>query len=147
LENQPLGEKSENATASIRFTVSANASRKTGTAPEPERHPDKAAGIQAEKAPASANRGGPDFDAGRYQRLIEELDKEIQLQPSHGAYRRRGNAFGDFGQYQRAIEDFDRAIQLQPNVLDVYYLRGIAKFKSGDEAGAQRDFQRAKDLV
>ena len=45
-----------------------------------------------------------------------------------------------------AIEDFDRAIQLQPDVLDVYYLRGTAKFKSGDEVGAQRDFQRAKAL-
>jgi tetratricopeptide (TPR) repeat protein len=118
----------------------------TRTAPEPERQPDKAAEIQADKAPASAHRGGPDVDGGRHQRAIEQLDKEIQLQPSHGAYIRRGNAFADLGQYQRAIADFDQAIQLQPDDLSVYYLRGIAKFKSGDEAGSQRDFQRAKDL-
>jgi len=53
----------------------AAASRKTGTAPEPQRPPDKTAEIQAEKAPASANRGGPDFDAGRYQRLIAEFEE------------------------------------------------------------------------
>ena len=80
------------------------------------------------------------------KRAIEELDNEIELRPSKGAYMRRGNAFGDLGQFERAIEDFDRAIQLQPDVLDVYYLRGTAKFKSGDEVGAQRDFQRAKAL-
>jgi tetratricopeptide (TPR) repeat protein len=118
----------------------------TGTAPDPERRPDKAIQIQADNAPASANRGGPDVNAGRDQRAIEELDNEIELRPSKGAYMRRGNAFGDLGQFERAIEDFDRAIQLQPDVLDVYYLRGTAKFKSGDEVGAQRDFQRAKAL-
>ena len=61
---------------------------------------------------------------GQDQRAIEELDNEIELRPSKGAYMRRGNAFGDLGQFERAIEDFDRAIQLQPDVLDVYYLRG-----------------------
>src|ERR1022692_2119092 len=43
------------------------ASRMTGTAPDPERRPDKAIQIQADNAPASANRGGPDVDAGRDQ--------------------------------------------------------------------------------
>src|ERR1039457_5443993 len=34
---------------------------------------------------------------GRDQRAIEELDNEIELRPSKGAYMRRGNAFGDLG--------------------------------------------------
>jgi tetratricopeptide (TPR) repeat protein len=121
-------------------------SRRTRIAPDTQRRPKKGIQIQAGSAPAFANQHGPDLHTGPYQRAIAELDKDIQLQPNREAFKRRGNAYDALGQYQCAVADFDQAIRLQPDEPSVYYLRAIAKFKSGDRRGFQRDVRRAKDL-
>jgi Flp pilus assembly protein TadD len=58
----------------------------------------------------------------------------------------RGLALLKAGQYQRAIGDFSDALLRDPKDALSLYNRGVAKQKSGDEAGASVDIGLARQL-
>ena len=86
--------------------------------------------------------------SGRPDQAIEVLE---QLARSHGEIASVHSTLGDVlrGQddYARAIEAYDRAIDLAPENAPVrwvlYYSRGIAHERSGDEVAMEKDFRAA----
>ncbi|WP_244148882.1 YcaO-like family protein [Desulfonatronum thioautotrophicum] len=80
---------------------------------------------------------------------------EAFAQSEHGLEQQDDQALAAFYQgYAMSREDrwtcsmphLDRAIQLCSEVKEYFNLRGVAKFKLGEYAGAEQDFQRALDL-
>ena len=50
-------------------------------------------------------------------------------------------------QSAEAIGDFSAALQLDPKLASAFYGRGLARLKSGDQAGADADIAAAKALA
>ena len=57
-----------------------------------------------------------------------------------------GTYYYDKQNYNQAISDYDSAIQINPNFAEAYYNRGNSYKAIGDNARAQADFKRAKEL-
>jgi tetratricopeptide (TPR) repeat protein len=55
----------------------------------------------------------------------------------------KGTAQGNLGQWKEAVKTFDTALQLDDKAADIITLRGWARLRSGDAAGAKKDFARA----
>jgi tetratricopeptide (TPR) repeat protein len=61
-------------------------------------------------------------------------------------FNNRGWEFYQNGDYDKAISDYTEAIRLDSNYANAYYSRGLAYRKQGNEAQAQADFRKAKQL-
>jgi tetratricopeptide (TPR) repeat protein len=93
-------------------------------------------------ASAYNNRSVAHQARGELALALADMDEAIRLAPSANAYTNRGLlrlAKDGAG----AIADFDEAIRLEPGAPDVYRLRGIARERAGDAAGARRDLLAA----
>lgn len=55
----------------------------------------------------------------------------------------KGTAQGNLGRWKSAVKTFDAALLLTDTAADVVALRGWARLRSGDAAGAKSDFERA----
>ena len=62
------------------------------------------------------------------------------------AYNNRALAYMLLGNFKQAIADATKAIQINPKYVPAYQLRGKIYQKLGDEAKAQADFAKAKEL-
>ena len=63
--------------------------------------------------PPSVSFGGFGLKLGQFQKVIEDSNRAIELDPGLAkAYGNRGGAYSALGQFQKSIEDFDRAIGL-----------------------------------
>ncbi len=49
-------------------------------------------------------------------------------------------------QFDKAIEDFSKAIELEPSYAEVYFYRGEAYVRNGNQAAAHDDFVRAAEI-
>lgn len=84
--------------------------------------------------------------AYHFQRMIENADKAIQLNPKDAqAYRDRAAAYGILGNSMRSVEDFTVSITLSPNC-GAYIGRGFEYGKAGDTKKAIEDFEMAVKL-
>jgi tetratricopeptide (TPR) repeat protein len=73
------------------------------------------------------SQGKISYDALKYEKAIQDLNKALQLNPLYAeAYYVRGNAYYDLKENDKAIEDYSRSIQLNPKSSDAYYWRGNA---------------------
>lgn len=71
------------------------------------------------------NRGNAYAKLGQKERVIQDYNKAIELNPSnYMAYSNRGVAYAKLGQYDRAIQNFNKAIEINPNYAEAYYNRG-----------------------
>ena len=57
----------------------------------------------------------------------------------------RGYAYLQLGDLPAAIADFTHALKLDPKMTSSLYGRGVARERSGDKAGAERDFAAARE--
>lgn len=65
------------------------------------------------------------YQAGKYEKAIQDLNKAIELNPAYAdAYYVRGNAYYDIKENDKAIDDYTLAIQFNPKSADAYYWRG-----------------------
>ncbi len=55
----------------------------------------------------------------------------------------QGGGAGNMGKWKDAVKTLDYAIELDPLGADLHTLRGWAKLRAGDKAGAKKDFQKA----
>ena len=63
------------------------------------------------------------------------------------AYNGRGVAHLRLKQYAEASADFDAAIRLYPGFIDAYVNRSAARRAAGDQAGADADAAKARELA
>jgi len=76
-----------------------------------------------------------------------DLDNVVKLKPEPEHHIILGKVAHETGDSEDAIAAFDRAIALKPDLAEPYFLRGIVKGESGDEAGAASDLEAAAKLA
>ena len=93
-------------------------------------------------------RGGWYYITFNPQHAIDDMSKYIELCPNDTAgYTSRAFFYtAGLRDYARAIQDYTKAINLKPNDYGLYKFRGECYQALGDEAKAQADFAKAKEL-
>ncbi len=93
-------------------------------------------------ASAHNNRSVAHQARGELALALADMDEAIRLAPSAPAYTNRA-LLRLANDRAGAISDFSEAIRLEPDAPDVYRLRGIARERAGDAAGARQDLLAA----
>ncbi len=107
----------------------------------------KAIQLEPNDTDAYINRGVAYDDIGQHERAIADATKAIELNPNLAeAYLLRAAVYTLTDNINRAILDATKAIELNPNLAIAYQFRGLCYQQLGDEAKAQADFARAKQL-
>jgi tetratricopeptide (TPR) repeat protein len=93
------------------------------------------------------NRGLAYDSKGQYDLAIQDYDQAVKLAPWFAdAFKSRGDAYQDKGEYRRAVSDYDSAIGDNPKFAQAFQSRAVAKRHLGDNAGAEADDAKAKQL-
>jgi len=93
------------------------------------------------------NRGVALMSKGELDRAVVDFDRAIQLKADYvGAYYNRAKALGRKGLYDRAIADYDFVIKADPKNPTLFLERGTMKANSGNQSGADADFEHAEAL-
>ena len=96
---------------------------------------------------AYSNRGILQIALNNFEQAMADANSAMNLNPSFApAYLIRGAAYTNLQNYTLAIENLNQALQLNPNYADAYQFRAICYQSLGDNAKAQVDFQKAKQL-
>ncbi len=83
------------------------------------------------------------FQAGMYERAVEEFSKAIELGPDYELYILRGKANLAKKDFDNAISDFTAASEIFPNDITAYSERGKAYAAKGWFAQALYDLNRS----
>ena len=103
--------------------------------------------LNSNLADAYNNRGAAYDDMGNHNAAINDFNKAIELNPNFAdAYHNRAIAYVLSGKFDLALKDASKAIELNPNDGIAYQLRGMIYRDMGDNARAQADFDKAKQL-
>jgi arylsulfatase A-like enzyme len=90
----------------------------------------------------SGDEASPSALSKTYPNPADQLPLWEKTQEEKALYR-RGVAYAAHGRFQEAIAVFDSVLVSEPGRADVYYNRGLARHKSGDEAGFRDDLESA----
>ena len=108
---------------------------------------NKAIELDQNYARAYNNRGIAYISLGNYNQAFADYDKAISINPKYAlAYYNRGYAYIKQKNYEQAIKSFDKYIELAPNDPDGWQNRGFCYNQLGEEAKAQADFAKVKEL-
>ncbi len=101
--------------------------------------------ISSPKVKEYYDSAGRKFESKDYQGALDDLNRVIQLDPSHvQAYKNRGGTKVVLKDYKGALADYNRAIQLDSNFVNAYNGRGFLKMIAlNDYSGALSDLNRA----
>ncbi len=100
-----------------------------------------------EPSDAPYERGKAHYDAGEYDKAVDEYSAAIDLNPHRDWYfRSRGWAYERLDQDESALQDASQAIQIDPGEPDGYNLRGWAFYGLERYEEAIADFSRAIEL-
>ena len=82
-----------------------------------------------------------------YDQAIADFTNSLKISPHDEiSYRSRGNAHLFKEQFELALADFEAAVQADPYSGVATYARGLTRQVLGDADGAEKDFQRARQL-
>ena len=108
--------------------------------------------IKPNEAESYSYRGCVYYNQKKYDAAIKDFSRAVKLNPNlYKSYSNRGIAYYELKNYDAAIKDFSKAIELTPNtyyylVGSAYYWRGKCYEQLGNNAQAQVDFDKAKEL-
>jgi len=100
----------------------------------------------------SANSGNPDFEyvmgsaliaSGSRREGVERLEKVAEATQGADAYLLAGSTLLDMNELARARKDLEAAQRLNPRLPRIDALVGMARDKTGDQAGAEPEFRAA----
>ena len=92
-------------------------------------------------------RGDAYLAKGDYDQAIADFTSSLKTSPHDEiAYRSRGKAHLFKEQFELALADFEAAVRADPNSGVATYARGLTRQLLGDDDGAEKDFQRAREL-
>ncbi|MEI7725378.1 MAG: tetratricopeptide repeat protein, partial [Bacteroidota bacterium] len=86
------------------------------------------------------NDGSKKGKAGDFEGAIQDFTRSLDLNKGVATYVKRGNAYLMLGNYGAAINDATEALKLQGSFTMAYFVRGIARFETGDYKGSKEDF-------
>ncbi len=89
--------------------------------------------------------GMVNYEAGNYVKALEFFNqnlKDDQTDPRF--FKARGDTYYQTSLFRYAIRDYGMALDLNPDLTDVWYMKGLARYKEGDHEGACIDWSRAK---
>ncbi|MGD9684780.1 MAG: tetratricopeptide repeat protein [Candidatus Obscuribacterales bacterium] len=92
------------------------------------------------------NRGCLTHGKRNYVLAIADYDRALKLREDNRYYENRGLAKYELRDYRGARVDAERAIELKRDSAKAHWIRGIARFKDGEEEGGISDVTRAIDL-
>jgi len=82
----------------------------------------------------------------QFKKACTDFDKCLQLNPNYTeAWLNKGALELRLKRYDKAITDFTELLKIQPHCENAYYLRGKARYESGDQAGACADWKNIED--
>jgi tetratricopeptide (TPR) repeat protein len=82
----------------------------------------------------------------KLDRVIDDCNNAIDIQPHQEAYSIRGDAWMQKGDYERALADFVKAKRFDATVAQAYLMRARALKSQGDDEQARKSFERAVAL-
>ncbi len=85
------------------------------------------------------NDGSKKGKAGDYEGAIKDFTRSLDYSKNASTYVKRGNAYLMMGNYGAAINDATEALRMQGSFLMAYFVRGIARYETGDSKGAKDD--------
>ena len=92
-------------------------------------------------------RGDAYVAKGEYDLAIADCNRALKLNPRDPiAFFTRGNAHLFSGKLELALADFNTAVEFDPTSGRSTYGRGLVRQLLGDDHGAEKDFQRAREL-
>ena len=99
------------------------------------------------KARGYNNRGMYLRETDRYEEMLKDFNKAIELEPKFtDAYNNRGNVYVKQQNYQESLTNFNKAVELNPNDPDSHNNRGTANMGLKSYAAAIADFDKAIEL-
>lgn len=89
-----------------------------------------------------------DFQCGRAEDAVRQIDRAIALSPGNPAfYSNRANALQHLGQWEAAVAGYDAALRLKPDFAEAVFNRASALQKLGRYREALAGFERAARLA
>ena len=83
-----------------------------------------------------------------YKGAVEAYKKALEQNPfCVEAYTKEAEAYGICGDNEKAMATYNEAIDCMPESSELLRLRGELKRKTGDEAGAAADFEKAREKL
>jgi tetratricopeptide (TPR) repeat protein len=110
---------------------------------------DYGAAIQIRPADPKAfhNRCGVLLEIGQAEAAFADCNEALRLSPDYTpAFLLRGDANFALARFEQAAADYGAFLRQNPRNAWALYGRGMAKMKTGDEAGGTADIQAAKAL-
>ena len=96
---------------------------------------------------AHFNRGLLRTEVGDNNKAIDDFGYVLRSEPDNLLARyNRALLYSKTGQYREAIGDFDEVLKVYPDFEAGLFARSECKRKSGDMAGGERDYNKARDL-
>ena len=84
---------------------------------------------------------------GEYNEALSVLTEAIELNPKYNYFFVRGRAYMKTEQYRNAIKDFNKTLDLNSKAIDVYYFKGIALRRLGNNRKGNKNIKKAARLV
>lgn len=105
---------------------------------------DYAIDLDPENTVAVYDRAQLNAEVGEDAKAIRDFTTVLKREPGNFlALYNRAQLYTRSGQYRRAIADWDKILKKYPRFESGYMTRAQLKMKAGDNAGAQRDNERA----
>ncbi|MBR1935872.1 MAG: tetratricopeptide repeat protein [Muribaculaceae bacterium] len=109
---------------------------------------DYAIKLEPNNPAAIYNRAMLNAEVAEDAKAIDGFSRVLQLEPDNFlALYNRAILQMKTGRFRTAIADFDRVLARYPKFEGGYLMRSEAKRRSGDNAGAERDMNRAVDIM
>ena len=83
---------------------------------------------------------------GELKPALADCNEALRMNPSAAAYDSRGLTYLKLRQWKSAVGDYSSALQLDPKLVSSLYGRGLAKVRSGDQAGGKADIAAATSM-
>jgi len=83
---------------------------------------------------------------GLLNESVVDYTKSIEIKATVNSYLQRGKVYEQLGKDTQAIDDFTNGIQLNNKIADLYFYRGVSKFKLQDSVGSCEDWLESSKL-
>jgi|GEM_PF-4883609 len=108
---------------------------------------DKLIARRPEMASAYFQRSSANFNLGRIQQSLDDVNRAIKLKPTDGkAFMMRGSIAASKNDLDAAVGDFSRAIELDPKLSTAFYDRGTIYIKQSKWQAAIADLTRSIEM-